>query len=46
MFQPEELRLMLCGDQNPTWTREDLLAYTEPKLGYSVDRFVRVFYLC
>jgi len=42
-FTPEELRLMLCGDQSPAWTREDLIAYTEPKLGYSKERyFVRL----
>ncbi|GBM00376.1 E3 ubiquitin-protein ligase Ufd4 [Araneus ventricosus] len=34
-FSPEEVRLMLCGDQNPTWTKEDILAYTEPKLGFT-----------
>ncbi|XP_034255114.1 E3 ubiquitin-protein ligase HECTD1 isoform X1 [Thrips palmi] len=36
-FSPEEVRTMLCGDQNPQWTREDLLNYTEPKLGYTRD---------
>ena len=36
-FSPDELRLMLCGDQAPVWTREDILAYTEPKLGYTRD---------
>ncbi|XP_044749275.1 E3 ubiquitin-protein ligase Ufd4 isoform X2 [Coccinella septempunctata] len=46
-FNPDELRIMLCGDQNPEWTREDLLNYTEPKLGYTKDspgflRFVNV----
>ncbi|KAG7160057.1 E3 ubiquitin-protein ligase HECTD1-like [Homarus americanus] len=34
-FSPDELRLMLCGDQAPIWTREDILAFTEPKLGYT-----------
>lgn len=37
-FNPDEVRIMLCGDQSPTWTREDLLNYTEPKLGYTKDR--------
>lgn len=37
-FSPEEIRIMLCGDQNPEWTRDDLLNYTEPKLGYTKDR--------
>ena len=46
-FSPEELRLMMCGDQFPSWTREDVIAYTEPKLGYTRDspgfiRFVNV----
>jgi len=46
-FTPPELRLLLCGDQSPSWTREDILNYTEPKLGYSRDspgfqRFVNV----
>lgn len=37
-FTPAEVRVMLCGDQDPQWTREDLLNYTEPKLGYTKDR--------
>ncbi|XKL65492.1 hypothetical protein PGB90_008912 [Kerria lacca] len=46
-FTPIEIRLMLCGDQNPHWTREDLLNYTDPKLGYTKEspgfqRFVNV----
>ncbi|EZA61155.1 E3 ubiquitin-protein ligase HECTD1 [Ooceraea biroi] len=46
-FSPEEMRAMLCGEQNPQWTREDLLNYTEPKLGYTKEspgfqRFVNV----
>ncbi|XP_073986001.1 ubiquitin fusion-degradation 4-like isoform X6 [Rhodnius prolixus] len=46
-FTPNEVRLMLCGDQNPQWTREDLINYTEPKLGYTREsagflRFVNV----
>ena len=39
-FSPEEVRAMLCGEQNPQWTREDLLNYTEPKLGYTRERCV------
>jgi len=38
-FSPDEVRLMLCGDQSPAWTREDILNYTEPKLGYTKDRY-------
>ncbi|XP_065332241.1 E3 ubiquitin-protein ligase HECTD1 isoform X2 [Cloeon dipterum] len=46
-FSPEEVRLMMCGNQNPQWTKEDLINYTEPKLGYTRDspgflRFVDV----
>jgi len=37
MFNPDELRTMLCGDQSPSWTRDDVINYTEPKLGYSKD---------
>lgn len=37
-FSPEEARKMLCGEQHPEWTREELMNYTEPKLGYSKDR--------
>ena len=38
---------MMCGDQYPQWTREDILAFTEPKLGYTREspgfiRFVNV----
>lgn len=36
-FTPDEARKMICGEQNPEWTREELLNYTEPKLGYSKD---------
>lgn len=39
-FTPEEARMMVCGEQHPKWTREDLINYTEPKLGYSKDRWV------
>lgn len=38
VFSPEEMRAMLCGEQNPQWTKEDLLNYTEPKLGYTKER--------
>ncbi|KAL5281151.1 HECTD1 family protein [Megaselia abdita] len=46
-FTPDEARMMVCGEQHPKWTREDLINYTEPKLGYSKDspgfiRFVNV----
>ncbi|XP_034668273.1 E3 ubiquitin-protein ligase Ufd4 [Drosophila subobscura] len=46
-FSAAEARLMICGEQYPHWNREDIIAYTEPKLGYSKDspgflRFVNV----
>jgi len=46
-FSPDEVRTMLCGDQAPVFTREEIMRYTEPKLGYSKDspgfqRFVNV----
>lgn len=28
---------MLCGDQEPVFTREEVIKYTEPKLGYNKD---------
>ena len=28
---------MLCGDQEPVFTREEVIKYTEPKLGYAKD---------
>lgn len=37
-FTPEEARMMICGEQHPEWTREDLMNYTEPKLGYTKER--------
>ncbi|XP_068683255.1 E3 ubiquitin-protein ligase HECTD1-like isoform X4 [Montipora foliosa] len=46
-FTPDELQLMLSGEQVPQWTREDIMNYTEPKFGYTRDtpgfqRFVNV----
>jgi HECT-domain (ubiquitin-transferase) len=38
LFSPNELQMILCGDQSPQWTREDIINYTEPKLGYTKDR--------
>jgi E3 ubiquitin-protein ligase HECTD1 len=35
MFTAEELCLILCGERVPTWTRDELLLYTEPKYGYN-----------
>jgi len=46
-FSPSEVRTMLCGDQAPIFNKEEILKYTEPKLGYTKDspgflRFVNV----
>ncbi|CAO1338887.1 unnamed protein product [Diamesa serratosioi] len=46
-FNPHEARKMICGEQHPAWTREELINYTEPKLGYSKEspgfiRFINV----
>ncbi|XP_034163726.1 E3 ubiquitin-protein ligase HECTD1 isoform X6 [Pangasianodon hypophthalmus] len=46
-FSPKEVQMILCGNQSPSWTAEDIVNYTEPKLGYTRDspgflRFVRV----
>nr|CDP94610.1 BMA-HECD-1, isoform d [Brugia malayi] len=47
MFVPRELQTLLSGDQCPEWTREDIISFTEPKLGYTKEspgflRFVDV----
>jgi len=36
-FKPNEVRLMLCGEQKPEWTYDELILYTEPKYGYHKD---------
>lgn len=36
-FSPSELRTILCGEQAPNWTKEDIMNYTEPKLGYTKE---------
>ncbi|XP_069494582.1 E3 ubiquitin-protein ligase HECTD1 isoform X2 [Ambystoma mexicanum] len=46
-FSHEEVQMILCGNQSPSWIAEDIINYTEPKLGYTRDspgflRFVRV----
>ena len=35
---------MLCGEQTPQWTYEELMMYTEPKYGYHKDSpgFIRL----
>ncbi len=37
-FEPFELQLLLSGDQAPSWTYEEVVNFTEPKLGYTKDR--------
>ena len=34
-FSPYEVKSMLCGDQSPVFTKEDIIRFTEPKLGYT-----------
>eukprot|EP00095_Tigriopus_kingsejongensis_P011031 maker-scaffold109_size355148-snap-gene-1.26 protein:Tk11031 transcript:maker-scaffold109_size355148-snap-gene-1.26-mRNA-1 annotation:"e3 ubiquitin-protein ligase hectd1" len=34
-FNPTEVRTMLCGDQCPVFTKDEVIRYTEPKLGYT-----------
>jgi len=36
-FTPAEVKTMLCGDQEPVFTREEIIKYTEPKLGYTKE---------
>ena len=43
-FNPHEARKMICGEQHPAWTREELINYTEPKLGYSKERYGLINY--
>ncbi|XP_063893453.1 E3 ubiquitin-protein ligase Ufd4 isoform X5 [Helicoverpa armigera] len=44
-FCAAELRLLLCGERGPVWTRDHLLQYTEPKLGYTRDRYTHTLLL-
>lgn len=39
-FSHKEVQMILCGNQSPSWTAEDIVNYTEPKLGYTRDRCV------
>ncbi|KAJ8288569.1 hypothetical protein COCON_G00012280 [Conger conger] len=46
-FSHKEVQMILCGNQCPSWTSEDIVNYTEPKSHYTRDspgflRFVRV----
>jgi len=49
IFTPQEVQSILCGEQRPEWTVEDLAKYTDPKFGYTRDsagytRFLEVLY--
>lgn len=37
-FSPKEVQMILCGNQSPSWNADDIISYTEPKLGYTRDR--------
>lgn len=37
VFTPAELRNLLCGDQHPQWNKDDVINFTEPKLGFTRD---------
>ena len=41
-FNPHELKLLLCGNQWPSWALDDLLNYIEPSHGFTRERFVRI----
>ncbi|KAG7254715.1 hypothetical protein CRUP_033021 [Coryphaenoides rupestris] len=46
-FSHHEVQMILCGNQSPSWTADDIISYTEPKLGYTREspgfvRFVQV----
>ena len=32
-----KVRTMVCGDQAPVFSKEEILKFTEPKLGYNKD---------
>ena len=36
-FTPAEVQTMLCGDQDPVFTKDEIMKYTEPKLGYTKE---------
>jgi E3 ubiquitin-protein ligase HECTD1 len=42
-FSPTELASLLCGDQTPEWSKDDILNYTDPKLGYTRERYGAIF---
>ena len=36
-FSSEEIQALISGEQCPKWSRDDVIKYTEPKLGYTRD---------
>lgn len=36
-FEPIELQLLMSGEQAPNWTYDEIVNFTEPKLGYTKD---------
>lgn len=44
-FSPEEVQMILCGNQSPSWSAEDIINYTEPKLGYTRERYEVQIYI-
>lgn len=40
LFNPIELRSLMCGEQSPCWSREDIINHTDPKLGYTKESSV------
>ena len=36
-FTPSEVKTMLCGAQDPVFTKDEIIKYTEPKLGYTKE---------
>jgi E3 ubiquitin-protein ligase HECTD1 len=41
-FNPHELKLLLCGNQWPSWTLDELLNYIESSHGFTRERFVKI----
>jgi len=39
-LNPHELKLLLCGNQWPSWTLDDLLNFIEPSHGFTRERFI------
>jgi hypothetical protein len=44
-FDHLNLKVIISGDQSPQWTNEDLISYTEPKLGFFISKMLLVLKL-